>query len=342
VENITRELMAMDGHQIIPIYFDGLRYRRVLEWRLETFTYISESREAGLGFTSGDIFLGLDLNHATAFTAKQELLYMSRYGVEVGFVLYDLLPIQFPSFWPKGFSEVHEEWILSCLEFDFIFVNSDSVRNDLVKLTSEVNLALDDSRVGKFTLGVNKRKKRTNVPGSVKSSLLMVGSLNHRRGHIEVIETLEGMWDRGFTRDLIIVGAPDPAGVEVEAAILACRFYGSRLKWYPNVSDSELNEIYESADSIIMASVGEGFGLPLIEAMDLGLKVVARDIPIFQEISQGQAVFFGVKSGQTLEQALEKLDDIDRAKIYYPDAPTWSQAARELMDALKFLRVVRD
>ena len=56
------------------------------------------------------------------------------------------------------------------------------------------------------------------------------------------------------------------------------------LTWLRDASDEELRLEYLEADLLVMASRGEGFGLPIVEALAHGTPVVARDLPVFREL----------------------------------------------------------
>lgn len=49
-------------------------------------------------------------------------------------------------------------------------------------------------------------------------------------------------------------------------------------------SREELISLYKNAQALIHPSISEGFGLPLIEAMQFGIPIIASHIPVFQEL----------------------------------------------------------
>ncbi|MGQ9746109.1 MAG: glycosyltransferase, partial [Dissulfurimicrobium sp.] len=62
--------------------------------------------------------------------------------------------------------------------------------------------------------------------------------------------------------------------------------------WLEGISDEYLEKVYAASTCLIMASEGEGFGLPLIEAARYKLPIVARDIPVFREVAGEYAYYF--------------------------------------------------
>jgi glycosyltransferase involved in cell wall biosynthesis len=67
---------------------------------------------------------------------------------------------------------------------------------------------------------------------------------------------------------------------------------GINLFWLEQISDESLEEIYKVCSCLLQASEGEGFGLPLIEAAQHGLPIIARDISVFKEVAGNSAYYF--------------------------------------------------
>jgi glycosyltransferase involved in cell wall biosynthesis len=69
----------------------------------------------------------------------------------------------------------------------------------------------------------------------------------------------------------------------------------SRLRRLPRHSQRELAPLYRNARVVLMPSLSEGFGLPVIEALSCGAPVVASDIPVFRQVG-GTAVNYAPTS----------------------------------------------
>jgi glycosyltransferase involved in cell wall biosynthesis len=106
---------------------------------------------------------------------------------------------------------------------------------------------------------------------------------------------------------------------------------GKRLFWLQGLSDGYLDYLYQKSDCLIAASEGEGFGLPLIEAAQYGLPIIARDIPVFREVAGDHASYFtslaelkGSVDGQVYKHK-------DSSQITYL---TWQQSAKNLVEVI--------
>jgi len=128
-----------------------------------------------------------------------------------------------------------------------------------------------------------------------------------------------------------------------------CSENGQHFFWLDGISDEYLEKVYQSATCLIACSEGEGFGLPLIEAAQYGLPVIARDIPVFREVMGEHASYFNSLSAKVLADEIEQwLLLFDAAKhVSSADLAwnTWQQSAeqlKQLMDNYVDQQLVRN
>ena len=67
-----------------------------------------------------------------------------------------------------------------------------------------------------------------------------------------------------------------------------------------------LQKVYAGASGLLVASEGEGFGLPLIEAAQHGLSMIVRDLPVFREVSGAHAFYFSGMDAPALATAVHQ------------------------------------
>ncbi len=80
------------------------------------------------------------------------------------------------------------------------------------------------------------------------------------------------------------------------------------LVFHDGVSDEAYAELLRSATALVHASRDEGFGIPLLEAMSLGVPVVVADTRIFREVGGDAATFFPVGDADALARAVRALE----------------------------------
>jgi glycosyltransferase involved in cell wall biosynthesis len=112
----------------------------------------------------------------------------------------------------------------------------------------------------------------------------------------------------------------------------------NRLFWFEGISDEYLEKLYAVSTCLIAASYGEGFGLPLIEAAQHKLPIIARDIPVFREVAGEHAYYFKADQPAELANAIQNwLSDFH--KNQYPKSTnmpwlTWKESAKQLLEAM--------
>jgi glycosyltransferase involved in cell wall biosynthesis len=94
------------------------------------------------------------------------------------------------------------------------------------------------------------------------------------------------------------------------------------LEFHDGVSDADYARLLESAHALVHASLDEGFGIPLVEAMSVGTPIVVSDIPIFREIGGSAGVYADPHDPAAFAKAVRILDVPD-------DWMRHSAAARE-------------
>jgi glycosyltransferase involved in cell wall biosynthesis len=283
----------------------------------------------------GDILFCPDLSGDILVAALQAgaLDRIRQAGVWVVFTVFDLLPLQLPHAFPPGTGPHFHNWLVSvCRTADTLVCISRAVAKDL-KTFCETDPALDRVPVPGITwchLGADfdaSRPSRGLPAGSaavlekIRSgpAFLMVGTIEPRKGHLQVIAAFDRLWQQGREVFLVIVGRegwshlPDSRRRTIPKIVDTLRRHPARnqhLFWMENASDQYLEAIYQASACLIAASENEGFGLPLIEAAQHRLPVLARDIPVFREVAGDHAAYFSGPTPEELADAVAKWLDL--------------------------------
>lgn len=99
------------------------------------------------------------------------------------------------------------------------------------------------------------------------------------------------------------------------------------------VDQDHLEALYLAADVYVCPSLAEGFGLPVVDALRRGRRVLANDIPVLREVGGGAALFADARDapafGAALRRALETSDDADSraAGRAWAEQFTWDASA---------------
>jgi glycosyltransferase involved in cell wall biosynthesis/GT2 family glycosyltransferase len=118
---------------------------------------------------------------------------------------------------------------------------------------------------------------------------LYVGSLEPRKNVATLVDAVSAA-DPPLPARLLMVGPLDGEPTELGRRI-ASRSADDRLDHLGFVSPERLTDLYRGATAVVLPSVYEGFGLPVLEAMAHGAPVVSTDIPSVREIAGDAAVY---------------------------------------------------
>ncbi len=77
--------------------------------------------------------------------------------------------------------------------------------------------------------------------------------------------------------------------------------------FYGETTDKELADLYKNALALVMPSIMEGFGLPVVEAMANGCLVLASDIPVNHEIAGDAAIYFNPYNAEDIAKKMKAI-----------------------------------
>ncbi|HKY56056.1 MAG TPA: glycosyltransferase family 1 protein, partial [Anaerolineales bacterium] len=311
----------------------------------------TEDKDTVVDFRPGDFLVFLDLHPSVAISHEQEIQELRALGVKVVHVVYDLLPLENPeAFWPELCNEF-AEWIRVVGRSDGALCISDTVAKSVVRyLETHGDRRHDELKVDFFHLGadIGKSMPTTGLPddaeqflshAQARNSFLMVGTLEPRKGHHQAIGAFEKLWEDGHDLPLIIVGREGWGVARTAEYIRQHPMLNEKLFWFDSASDEFLEQIYQSCMCLIAASEGEGFGLPLIEAAQQQIFIIARDIDVFREVA-GEGAFYFKNSLSSLDMATDILSWISLAdENKHPKSDginwlKWRDSASKFLDLL--------
>lgn len=113
--------------------------------------------------------------------------------------------------------------------------------------------------------------------------------------------------------------------------------------FHNGVSEQKYHELLSQATALVSASKDEGFGIPLVEAMERGIPVVCSDIEIFKEICGPAGIFFDPNSAEDFANSVEELAHQETWKRYsglglvQSQNFTWEKSADILLGVLRAL-----
>jgi len=189
--------------------------------------------------------------------------------------------------------------------------------------------------------GIDQSKFHPDGPMQVEATnshpkrILFVGPMSRRKNVPLLIQAFERLIRSHPEARLILVGTGS-----LDSRIngmIRDRSLASRVARFAHISDSRLHQLYNMADVYASASVDEGFGLSVVEAMASRLPVVVSDTPVSREVVGSAGIRVGGTSPEDWTAALKLvLDNPEIAETLadqgYSRATrlyTWEESARK-------------
>ncbi len=113
---------------------------------------------------------------------------------------------------------------------------------------------------------------------------------------------------------------------------------GAKVQFENGVTDDEYHEWLHHSKALVSASLDEGFGIPIVEAMSRGCPVVLSDIRIFEEVAGPAGLRFAPEDSVAFAEQVKRLSDekvwalqselgLDQAQFF-----TWDDSAELLLE----------
>ncbi|ROM92097.1 glycosyltransferase family 1 protein [Pseudomonas brassicacearum] len=267
----------------------------------------------------GDQLVLLDSSwHSDFFPFAEQLKHE---GVGIVSVIYDLIPLTHPQFYDTRLVQIFNEWFdwISKTADGFVAISStvrDQVREELHRRVGPAKaetLWFDYFHLGseldlsEATAAVEPRLARLfTTPEPV---FLMVSTIEPRKNHDYLLDAFELAWAAGSKARLCIAGR---VGWKCDALLARVREHpelNQRLFMFNDLNDTSLEHAYSYASALVFPSYVEGFGLPLVEAMQRGLPAMGSDIPVFREIGGEFMAYFDLTAPQSLVDLVTHMEN---------------------------------
>lgn len=113
---------------------------------------------------------------------------------------------------------------------------------------------------------------------------------------------------------LVIIGQEGRQAREIFDAYYDNPDLAGFVEFRTNATDDEAGGLIKGARALLMPSHAEGYGLPVIEALQIGVPVIASDIPSFREIGQGIAFLLNINDEALWRRAIGRFAFADEER----------------------------
>lgn len=161
-------------------------------------------------------------------------------------------------------------------------------------------------------LSMDEIQKKFGIDGKY---ILFVGTLQPRKNIVRLIEAFSMIVSENELRDLklVIVGR---RGWQFEEILAAPEKFGveKNVKFLSEVGNADLPDLYKNAEIFVLPSLYEGFGLPVLEAMNYGTAVITSNISSLPEAGGDGALYIDPKNTKDIAEKMKKLLTDDKLR----------------------------
>jgi glycosyltransferase involved in cell wall biosynthesis len=271
--------------------------------------------------------------------------WVEKTDVRPVYFVHDLIPVTHPHFCRIGEALRHRGRMRTVLATAAgVIANSQATLGELADFADRNGLPFPPSLAA--WLGSEPFSKPAKA-GPGPPTFVALGTIEARKNHLLLL----GIWLKLVEKlgekapRLLIIGqrgweAEDVFGIlDGEAALRG------HVVEINRASDLEIASRLESSRALLFPSNAEGYGLPLVEALALGVPVIASDLPVFREIGQGVPLLLDPADESGWEAAIldyarpesaGRAAQLARMKTFQP--PNWPAHFRAVDEWLQTLR----
>lgn len=319
------ELGGKDSRRIFEVLLDGGSAGRSVLRRCVARAYALSwrMRHCGVLFNTGHS--GLD----TAGYA----LRVQQHGLKPVFFLHDLIPLSYPEYCRAGEAERHHRRLDTMLSVGkALIVNSVATHDELVAYAAQRNVVVPPCAIA--SLASARLPEPFRARPMERHYFVILGTIEPRKNHSLLLhlwrQLVAEMGDAA--PQLVVIGQRGWECEQVVDLLDRCSALRGHVTELAHCEDRELVTWLAHAQALLFPSFIEGFGMPLVEALKLGVPVIASDLPVFREIAGSIPHYLDPLDGPAWRRAvldfMRPESTARRAQLAQMDdyaPPTWEQ-----------------
>jgi glycosyltransferase involved in cell wall biosynthesis len=256
-------------------------------------------------------------------------------------LLHDLIPMEFPEYARPGGAELHRRRIATIARLaSGAIANSEATRQSFLPYlaTEGRTIPVRVAHLGLFDPDRDVTERRQ----ADRPYFICLGTIEPRKNHLLLLHIWRAMSERHGAANiprLLVIGR---RGWENEQVVdLLDRSLALRgcVEEHPRVNDADLRDLMAGACALLLPSFAEGFGMPVPEALALGVPVLCSDIPALREAGADNATYLDPLDGPGWQRAILELAGETEAqrvarRVRLRDwvPPTWEQHLSVVLD----------
>jgi glycosyltransferase involved in cell wall biosynthesis len=283
------------------------------------------------------------VSHQNLHRASRLARFKARSGAAFVVFVHDLIPVDYPEYARPGQAERHRQRVETIAALaDGVVVNSQA---------TAVSLSPYLIRAGRsIPVVVAHPGAEFAAPSPAPGGLagppyfVCIGTIEPRKNHLLLLHLWRHLAARRepWTPRLVLVGQRGWENENIVDIIDRCIALEGLLEEHNTLPDRALRPLLVGARALLCPAFIEGYGLPIAEALALGVPVICSDIPVFREVGHDVPEFLDPLDGLGWLQAIRDYSAPDSprraaqlARLPGWHAPRWEPHINAVIDLIE-------
>jgi len=258
---------------------------------------------------------------------------VSQLGLRAVFFLHDLIPIEYPEYGRSGESGRHQARLHTMYTSGRgIMLNSEATQQSLDAFARRRSIALPPCKIAPLAPAGLPRSE--SDPPLSDPYFVVLGTIEPRKNHLLLLhvwrQLVEEMGSEAPT--LVVIGQRGWECEQVIDLLERNELLKEHVIEKQHCSDAELSNWLGHARALLFPSFAEGYGMPLVEALAMGVPVIASDLAVFREIAGVIPEYLDTLDGPGWKRMIKDyaktgsaMRTAQCARMVGYDVPTWEQ-----------------
>ncbi|MBE0650202.1 MAG: glycosyltransferase family 4 protein [Bacteroidales bacterium] len=223
--------------------------------------------------------------------------------------IHDLIFLRFPELYKPIDRNIYKnKFRYACNHADKIIAISEQTKQDIITF-----FGIDEKRISVVYQGCNpifyqkssqeekkSIKKKFNLPDQF---ILSVGTIEERKNTLQIIKAIH---DHHIDIPLVLAGRLTPYVEKIKAYIRENKMEKQVILLHEVETDS-LPALYQMSEIFVYPSIFEGFGIPIIEALNSGIPVITTEKGCFSEAGGPDSLYNDPKNSDEIAEAITRI-----------------------------------